>query len=132
MKLARLSFKLLRSLTSTAAADHYRRMKTIIIAVALVFCFLVVASAQNIADCARRATRLSNCSARQRDAARTGDTTAFCRDCGNYLVGYFEDCARGVGVDAVKTSKLMQNLSIHYTVSDIITDRSALALSGEV
>ena len=73
-------------------------MKTVL-AIAVITCLFVVGLAQN-QQCRNRATEVSNCISR---LATGGDS--FCSDCGNSLVSYYQDCAGGVGVDTVRTSK---------------------------
>ena len=73
-------------------------MKTIIAVIVTTSCFLAVASAQSAANCARRATQIANCQSR---LASVTDEEAFCRECGNAVVSYFQDCTGGVGVDQV-------------------------------
>ena len=73
-----------------------------VIAIAVVTCFLGVASAQDPAQCASRQTQLRSCISMF--SAGSG-TTAFCNDCANTLISYYNDCAKGVGVSAVQKGK---------------------------
>ena len=68
-------------------------MKVLLI-VAVISCFFLVATAQN---CVQRATDLSSCLSR---ITAGGDD--FCNTCANTLISYYQDCASGVGVDAIK------------------------------
>ena len=77
-------------------------MKTIL-AIVVISCFFVVASSQF--DCLNRASQLASCITR---LGQSTDTDAFCNECGNSLVRYYQDCANGVGVDGVKQGKILQ------------------------
>ena len=72
-----------------------------ILAIAALSCFFVVASSQDL-NCFSRAAELSSCISMLGTAT---DTDAFCNQCGNSLVAYYQDCAGGAGVDQVKQSK---------------------------
>ena len=75
-------------------------MRTIL-AIVVISCFFVVASSQSL-SCINRATDLATCISR---LSSSTDTEAFCNDCGNKLVSYYQDCAGGAGVDAVRQGK---------------------------
>ena len=79
------------------------KMRTIL-AIVVISCFFVVASSQSL-SCINRATELANCLSM---VGQSTDTTAFCNDCGNSLIRYYQDCANGAGVDAVKQGKILQ------------------------
>ena len=74
-------------------------MKTII--AVIVTASLAVATAQS-ADCTRRATQIASCQSR---LTTVTDVKAICRECGNAIVGYLQDCAGGAGVDQIKQSE---------------------------
>ena len=73
------------------------KMRTIL-AIVVISCFFAVAMSQS--DCATRVTDLSNCITML--GTNTQDRTAFCNECGNQLISYYQDCTNGVGVDAVR------------------------------
>ena len=73
-----------------------------ILAIAVISCIFNMASSKSCQD---RATDLATCIARL--ATATDDDDAFCRECGNSLVAYYQACANGVGVDEVKQSEFM-------------------------
>ena len=73
------------------------------LAIAVISCFFVVASSQSL-NCLSRASDLATCISR---LGTSTDTQAFCNECGNSLVSYYQDCANGVGVDQVKQSKFV-------------------------
>ena len=79
----------------------------IILTVAVVACFLAVATAQlpNL-NCVTRVTEVASCVTRLGSAIAGGDNDAFCNECGNSLVSYYNDCTGGVGTSAVQQSKL--------------------------
>ena len=72
-------------------------MRTIL-AIVVISCFFAVAMSQS-ADCANRASDLSNCVSMLATAASQGQTavTEFCNECGNQLVSYYQDCLGGAG-----------------------------------
>ena len=75
---------------------HYQikdKMRTIL-AIVVISCFFAVAMSQS-ADCANRASDLSNCISRLATAASQGQVTEFCNECGNTLYSYYEDCLGG-------------------------------------
>ena len=76
-------------------------MKTIL-AIAVISCLIAMGLAQINEDCLRRTTavEVSDCASR---LATGGDD--FCSTCANTLIRFFQDCARGVGVDQVKQRK---------------------------
>ena len=78
-------------------------MRTIL-AIVVISCFFVVASSQS-SECRNRATDVATCISR---LSSNTDIQAFCNECGNKLVSYYNDCAGGVGVDAVKQGKFWQ------------------------
>ena len=78
-------------------------MRTIL-AIVVISCFFVVASSQSL-DCLNRATDLANCVSR---LSSNTDTEAFCNECGNSLIRYYQDCAGGAGVDEVEQGKFLQ------------------------
>lgn len=69
------------------------------IVLAVVSCFILSVSAQN---CVQRASQITTCTTR----LASGGTGAFCNECGNTLIRYYQDCVAGLGVDAVKQSQL--------------------------
>ena len=73
-------------------------MKTII-AVIVTSSFLAAATAQSAADCTRRGIQIASCQSRLTPGT---DVEAVCRECGNAVVGYLQDCAGGVGVAQIK------------------------------
>ena len=75
-----------------------------IFAIVLISCVCAVAYSQFA--CLTRATEVAACITRLGNATPGNGTADFCRECGNSLVGYYQDCANGVGVDGVKASKL--------------------------
>ena len=79
------------------------KMRTIL-AIVVISCFFVVASSQS-SDCINRATDVATCISR---LGTSTDIDAFCNECGNKLVNYYNDCAGGAGVDAVKQGKFLQ------------------------
>ena len=74
-------------------------MRTIL-AIVVISCFFAVATSQLSPECATRFADLSSCFTRLNTA--TQGQTAFCNECGNQLVSYYQDCANGVGVDVVQ------------------------------
>lgn len=75
-----------------------------VIAIAVLACFLAVASAQNPFTCGTRAGELATCVSRLGTASQDG-VTAFCNECGNSLVSYYRDCLGGAGVAQVQQRK---------------------------
>ena len=49
-------------------------------------------------NCQQRGIDLSNCLS----SSAAGDVQTYCNNCANSLIRYFQDCAGGEGVDAVK------------------------------
>ena len=80
------------------------KMKAVL-AIAVIACFLAVASALDPFKCAQSVTELSSCIAMLGTATPDGDNDMFCKDCGNKLYAYYQDCANGVGTTGVKASK---------------------------
>ena len=75
-----------------------RKMK-IVLAIAVFTCLFVM----GLAQCASRESELYSCIS----ILSLSDTlNTFCRNCGNSLVGYFQDCTDGTGVDLAQRSKL--------------------------
>ena len=74
----------------------YRNVKVISFAI-LIACLFVVNS-DAATNCQQRGIDLSNCLS----SSAAGDVQTYCNNCANSLIRYFQDCARGVGVDAVK------------------------------
>ena len=78
-------------------------MRTIL-AIVVISCFFVVASSQSL-SCINRATDLATCISR---LGTSTDTTAFCNDCANKLISYYDDCVGGAGKAAVQQGKILQ------------------------
>lgn len=78
-----------------------------ILAIAALSCFFAVASSQGF-NCFSRAAELSSCLSMLGTAT---DTDAFCSQCGNSLVSYYQECAGGAGVDQVKQSKKINKVA---------------------
>ena len=75
------------------------KMKAVI-AIAVVACFLAVASAQGVTDCANRAAELAPCASKL-----SAGGAAFCQECANSLISYYNDCANGAGVSTLQAGK---------------------------
>lgn len=72
----------------------------LIFAIAMISCLIAMGLAQLSQDCVRRTTEVSDCTSRL--ATGGGD---FCSSCANTLIRFYQDCARGAGVDQVKQRK---------------------------
>ena len=90
----------------------------IILAVAVVSCFLAVGTAL-FDDCTTRLVGLASCISRSAAAAVGGDNYAFCRECGNPLVSYINDCGTdgvGLAAHAIQQSKLLYEIIQVYMI----------------
>ena len=76
-------------------------MKTIF-AIAIISCLIALGLAQNgiSQQCVDRLSDLNSCITRLANSG--GDTAAFCNECANTLISYYQDCAGGAGVAQVK------------------------------
>ena len=92
-------------------------MRTIL-AIVVISCFFAVATSQS--DCTTRLTDLSNCITLLSTA--TQSQTEFCNECRNQLVSYYQDCANGVGVDAVQRG-IITSYRIKMTAFSVIIFR---------
>ena len=76
----------------------------VILALAVIACFLAAASAQT-QSCTQRFSELQSCV-----TSLTNPGSDFCNTCRDTLISYYNDCANGVGVDAVQQCKLNKYL----------------------
>ena len=76
-----------------------------ILAVAVITCLFVMGLAQTQTpqtDCSTRYSQITSCLSR----SATGDDGSFCNECRSTLIDYYQDCANGIGIEAIQQSEL--------------------------
>ena len=80
-----------------------RKMKTVL-AIAVITCVFVMGQAKQN-QCVSRLFELGPCIS-MLGSDDDVDVNTICRDCGTSLIRLFRDCESGVGIDAIRNSKL--------------------------
>ena len=78
-----------------------------VLAVVVTSCLFVMASSQDVVQCANRAADLANCISAEITVA------TYCNDCGSQLRSYYNDCltgtARTTAINILNSGELIQN-----------------------